>query len=1222
MKKIKILFLLLVLILSAIKLSAQTETWNVVNKSMGQWNDYPADASNSYGWGTVPVNGSPSGDPTTTKEAFAKFITQWPEFVRLQKPAFPQNGAGSGAFYLNPNIENKTSGTFHTAVKTNTDYVIELKIQIFAPVAGDADANEVRARLGGRSIDFFISYGDGITGYVGKTSRGTDFPIDPTLPHVYRVEYAANTGYDLYVDNILAFNETTPTSSGANILVIGAALTKSCHLDLYRVRMKTAESPTWDVLNKYLDQWNGNHGGWNVTSIADWEICQNADLPANGAGIEKISESGVDFLRISKTSADNDFYLSTPATVADQIGEVPILDTEAYTVDVKARIPENAANTANTVNIIKVKLFNKIMAIVLSEGTIANGVKHPTKTGIVAGEEKTLPTTGEWNTYRLTMNSEQTIYNIYVNRELTFSNLPTLDDDPGKSYIRLGGESFSSSELDVAAVKMGSGDFNSNQEISPWNIIDKPMSAWNINGGSNLNQAWTFTKSSQGSIPAAAVTQETDYVNISKTHTWNAYNYGFLTPPALTLSENTAYTFEIKARLHAIDKELWPDITPPETGEGGFESNQISARLNNKNLAIHLKYGTDNEGSISIGDAQNPVEKYILNTADWHRYRIVLHADNAAYDVYIDDMNDPIFENIATIATSGSNILRLGAETNHRCNIDIEYAKMGNGELIHHPKITVLNVNLDSHEYGKDNLPVEVTVATALMPENQKLTLELIDELGISQITPLELTVSGNSASETLIVPPTLPIGKYFIQIAVAGGEIDGVAIKPKKIQYIVADESPLRTKLFPQVKPVGWAVAHINDYQYKNTSNEFIFPSIVDTKPNTVDGKFTNGAQPLARYYLFYAPHENPGGIYLATSNSLDGPWTEQGIIASLDWAHAVPNNIINTASHISACHVFWNTIYNEYIMYFHGPNSTTHFATSQNLLEWTFGGTILSARQFSPQGEECSYGKCFEHPIPGLGNKYIFLMMNQEGQIRRIRWAYSQDGKSWTPVQKPLVSPDLPWKKIPGTQEKPNYAGTFGTPEGNLAAPYLIERNGRTFILCHGSSGNLYCVEVGPQFDREIHWGEYIRASDVEIDANSEGQPLAVPRIASPQFTQNDAGIYYLFFEAGSRLGANIAFAREDGGQTTTPAPSAKSAELSIYPTVLKSGRPLTVHASSSQPIQLKIFNAQGRHQLSAKLKPTDRKLDLKLPPGLYFAKATIAGTQTRGFRIIITD
>jgi hypothetical protein len=219
--------------------------------------------------------------------------------------------------------------------------------------------------------------------------------------------------------------------------------------------MKTAGSATWDILNKYMDQWNGDNGGWNATSVADWEIRQDASITA-GASVTKASEAGIDYVNIAKNVTTGDFYLSTPETSTTQIGAETIEPTDAYTVEVKARIP---AGDANDGNIIKVRLFDKIMGIVLLDGKIANAAKHPTNAGLIAGTEEKPLTTSNWNTYRLIMSADQTTASVYVNGEAAFTDLPTLDYESGNSVIRLGAESFSCCDMDVAYVKMGSGAF-------------------------------------------------------------------------------------------------------------------------------------------------------------------------------------------------------------------------------------------------------------------------------------------------------------------------------------------------------------------------------------------------------------------------------------------------------------------------------------------------------------------------------------------------------------------------------------------------------------------------------------------------------------------------------------------------------------------------------------------------------------------------------------------
>ena len=742
-----------------------------------------------------------------------------------------------------------------------------------------------------------------------------------------------------------------------------------------------------------------------------------------------------------------------------------------------------------------------------------------------------------------------------------------------------------------------------------WDILDKSMAAWNANGGSSNNTAWTTSQKGSG----ITVKQETGYVNITKTSVASGNNYAFLIPSALTLSTNTPYSIAIKARCQPTNKTQYPDVS------SGFESNQISARLNEKNLVIHIKYGDENTGYLTIGADMAPAEdeKYKINTSEWHVYRFVLHADNLSYDVYVDDDAIPIFENIPTASFAGSNIIRLGAESTHRCNMDIESVKMGTGDFYSNSKIASVTVTSDSHMANTERT-ISVTANTVLIENGQKLLLSLADADGEDVVAPIEVTITDNQAVSNFTIPASVSAGVYAIKVAAPGDKINDIAINPKTIEYTVAEVSPIDTKMLPQVKPVGFVI-DMDDYQFKGPSNEFIFPAIIDAKKFTTDGKFTNGQDTLARYYRYYTPHENPGGMYLATAPTLDGPWTERNTVIDLAWAKAVPNNIINKADHISACQVVWNDIQNKYFMYFHGPNTTSHYATSDNLVDWTFGASIFSSNQFSSGAVEASYAKVFEHEIPGLGNKYVTMLMIMEGNMRKIYWAHSTDGVEWTVVKKPLISPDKNYKKIPGTDIKPDYSGSFGN---NIAGPFLFEKDGRYFVIVNASSGHLFVIEVGESFDKEIHWGAYMKASDVVIDTDTKGNLVAVPRIAAPVFIQNDEGKWYMFFEAGGRLGANIALAKEESGPSSIVPQEGDTSGVSVYPTIIKRGELLSVDLQESEGASLDIYDVAGRKLSTSGLNNTTNQVEIPFPAGIYLLRVQVKGNLVKEAKIIVTN
>lgn len=314
-----------------------------------------------------------------------------------------------------------------------------------------------------------------------------------------------------------------------------------------------------------------------------------------------------------------------------------------------------------------------------------------------------------------------------------------------------------------------------------WDILDKSMAKWNVNEGANYNLAWKTSQAGSG----IAVTQKNGYVNITKTGTATSNNYAFLIPQTLALSTNTAYSFVVKARINPIDKGAFHDVS------GSFESNQISARLNNKNMAIHVKYGDENVGYISLTGAlsHSDENKYKINTSDWHVYRFVLYPDNSMYDIYIDDIEEPIFEDVPTSSMTGTNILRLGAESNHRCNMDIEYVKMGTGAFYAKPKI--VSVDLSAGGQGDDKTETIITtVNTILIADNEKLLISLVDSDDRTVVNAVEAVIMQSKAEVNFTVPAGLPRGKYFVKAAAPSGKIGDIDIIARKAEYLITSSA------------------------------------------------------------------------------------------------------------------------------------------------------------------------------------------------------------------------------------------------------------------------------------------------------------------------------------------------------------------------------------------------------------------------------------------------
>ncbi|KQX78359.1 MULTISPECIES: hypothetical protein [Streptomyces] len=275
------------------------------------------------------------------------------------------------------------------------------------------------------------------------------------------------------------------------------------------------------------------------------------------------------------------------------------------------------------------------------------------------------------------------------------------------------------------------------------------------------------------------------------------------------------------------------------------------------------------------------------------------------------------------------------------------------------------------------------------------------------------------------------------------------------------------------------------------NPTGEIIFPC--------VRGVYDKLANPLGRYYLYYGPHDAPGGICLAYGNSLEGPFTEYRAnpIVSNNWQ---PHYKV---SHVASPHVLWNEDVKELWLYFHGENGTTRLARSKDGITFTYDKVVLTTAMMPAGSSETSYARVFRHDLPSRGARYVMLfMLNNQSNHRDIAWGWSKDGRDWAFDQQPLV--------------RHSDVGS-----NNIGGPHLLSRNGSTYVVYNTgkeNGGNLLITEIGNDFTRRDHLGVFY---DSGAAAPENG------RSASPSFG-TDRGVPYMVYEAGERLQGSIAVAR----------------------------------------------------------------------------------------------
>ncbi|TDV35947.1 hypothetical protein [Actinophytocola oryzae] len=293
----------------------------------------------------------------------------------------------------------------------------------------------------------------------------------------------------------------------------------------------------------------------------------------------------------------------------------------------------------------------------------------------------------------------------------------------------------------------------------------------------------------------------------------------------------------------------------------------------------------------------------------------------------------------------------------------------------------------------------------------------------------------------------------------------------------------------FPDYRYLG--VAFDKSKLRYNPTGELIFPCIRGAR-----GRVPN---PLAKYYLYYAPHDAPGGICLSYGEHLDGPFTEypNNPIVRNNWAPYY------NVSHVSSSHVLWNEDVGEMWLYFHGENTTTRLARSKDGIDFTYDKVVLSTSMLPSGTTETSYARVVRHDLPALGARYVMVfMINNTTNRRSIGWGWSADARNWTFSQTPLIRP-----QDVGAQD--------------IGAPTVETRGGSTYVIYHrdrGHGGQMLITEVGNDFTKRNHLGVFHTPLSGAPDNG---------RCAAPSFG-NDGGVEYMFYEAGERLAGAIAVAK----------------------------------------------------------------------------------------------
>jgi hypothetical protein len=273
---------------------------------------------------------------------------------------------------------------------------------------------------------------------------------------------------------------------------------------------------------------------------------------------------------------------------------------------------------------------------------------------------------------------------------------------------------------------------------------------------------------------------------------------------------------------------------------------------------------------------------------------------------------------------------------------------------------------------------------------------------------------------------------------------------------------------------------------------DDIIYPSVVRVKDRI--------AKPLGKFYLYYAPHDMPGGICMAYADKPEGPWREyaNNPIIAREW----PPHF--KVSHVSGPDAIWSPDEGKMLLYFHGENPVTRVASSSDGVHFNYEGEAVTTRMF-PNISEASYGRVFQHRLPGKDNRYIMLLMGNDRGMRRIYLAWSKDGRKWESRPAPLMNPP------PSTDQ--------------VAGAALLWRAGKLYLIAHANNSkvgfnigyDLYAAETDEALETVKPLGKFFDRTRVSPDN---------PAVMSPSFIE-DAGRLCMFFNVGARLKNKIALA-----------------------------------------------------------------------------------------------
>jgi predicted GH43/DUF377 family glycosyl hydrolase len=272
------------------------------------------------------------------------------------------------------------------------------------------------------------------------------------------------------------------------------------------------------------------------------------------------------------------------------------------------------------------------------------------------------------------------------------------------------------------------------------------------------------------------------------------------------------------------------------------------------------------------------------------------------------------------------------------------------------------------------------------------------------------------------------------------------------------------------------------------------IFPCVLpvgDLIPNRLDD-----------FYMYYAPHDAPGGIGLATAPTPLGPWKKFACNPILE------RNGRTRGAHISSPHVIYSALDHCFLMYFHGmgewptqhAHQTTGLAVSSDGLHWRKLPTpvIDSADINEWNGNELSYARVTQC----INGQFIMLYMGRDRKrsAPMLGKAVSLNGMEWEKASQPLLAPS-------------------SQTQAYISSGYLLDKANASylFFVDETAEATNSTIQVMASSDRGHSWEEpypiLVPARENQWDNTRVHDPFILPW----------NGSLYLYYAGGPRCRSN---------------------------------------------------------------------------------------------------